>query len=543
MNRVVTGEDSFRSTPAPSLRMNGRVVRCIKSRFLIVFLVLWQSSLAGSRSAAQTAATDVFQTYASEHAVEIMGQLRNLVALPNVSSNQADVRLNAEYLVNEFKKRGAELELLEVPGANPVIYGEIKTPEAKRTVMIYAHFDGQPVKSALWTSTQPFEPTLYSKAMDEGGRKIDWPKPGQDVNDDWRIYGRSTSDDKAPFVAIMAALDAIEESELKPTSNIKFFFDGEEEIGSPNMRRVLERYADRFEDVDLWVFSDGPLHQSRKPAVYFGVRGVTGMEITVYGATRNLHSGHYGNWAPNPGLLLSQLLASMKDDDGNVLVEGFSDDVVPLQEKEIAALKAIPAIDDDLRNELGLAETENKNQAYIERMQLPSLNIRGIECGSVGTTARNIVPNTATVSIDIRLVKGNQPRKMLGLVRNHIQQQGYHIVESDPSLQVRRKHGKIAKVVFRENGYPAARTSMTHPQVLPLVRQLQLVAGDEQLLLVPSLGGSLPLYLISDYLQKPLVIVPMANHDNNQHAPDENIRVGNLLYGVQAMGAVLTMGQ
>ena len=239
-------------------------------------------------------------------------------------------------------------------------------------------------------------------------------------------------------------------------------------------------------------------------------------------------------------MLLCHLLSSMKGSDGNVLIKDFYKSVTPLTAQEKLELNSVPQIDGDLRNELGLAESENANQPYLERMQLPSLNIKGIECGGIGTTARNIVPNRATAAIDIRLVKGNQPKEMLKLVIQHVKEQGFTVIDSEPTMKQRLNNPKIAKIVANRSGYPAARTSMDHPQIRPIVKQLESVAGKGELLKVPGLGGSLPLYLISDYLQQPLMIVPLANHDNNQHSPDENLRVGNLFYGIQAMAAVLT---
>ena len=238
------------------------------------------------------------EKYSTRNGAPILRSLKELVEIPNVASDQDNVRKNAEYLVDQFSRRGAKMELLEVAGANPVVYGEIRPRDSQldRTLLIYVHYDGQPVDQSRWTSTDPFQPALFDQSIENGGQKIEWPTDGQSIDPEWRVYGRSTSDDKAPLIALLAALDALAKSDIPLTSNIKLFFDGEEEIGSPNMLKVLTTYAEKFEDVDLWLFCDGPLHQSRKPSVYFGVRGICGFEITVYGASRNLHSGHYGNW-------------------------------------------------------------------------------------------------------------------------------------------------------------------------------------------------------------------------------------------------------
>ncbi len=479
--------------------------------------------------------------YRDNRARDTIQLLRTFMQLPNVSADREDVQKNAEFLVQQFSRRGAEMQLLPVPGGNPVVYGEIMTPGAERTVLIYAHFDGQPVNASRWVTTRPFQPKLFSGAVLGGGAEIPWPNEGQPIDPEWRIYGRSASDDKAPFVALLTALDALQEYGTPVTSNLKFFFDGEEEIGSPNMQRVLGMHRSKFQDVDLWVFCDGPLHQSGQPTLYYGVRGITSLELTVYGANRNLHSGHYGNWAPNPGMQLAHLLASMKDTAGRVLVEGFYDDVAPLSDVEQQALASVPSVDDRLRNELGVLRSENNNQPYLQRMQLPSLNVRGIQCATVGNTARNVVPKSATASLDIRLVKGNHPETIVERVEQHIRAQGYWVTRDPPTSEHRRQHPLIAQVT-RGVGYPAARTAMDHPQVQPLVRRLaRMLDNDQELLQIPGLGGSLPLYLITENERKPLVILPIANYDNNQHAPDENLRLGNLWYGIDAMAAVLTM--
>ncbi|MCB1575743.1 MAG: peptidase dimerization domain-containing protein, partial [Xanthomonadales bacterium] len=166
-----------------------------------------------------------------------------------------------------------------------------------------------------------------------------------------------------------------------------FLFEGEEEAGSPHLERYFHLLRDRLR-ADAWLICDGPVHASRRPQLVYGVRGITQLEITVYGATRTLHSGHYGNWAPNPAHRLARLLASMKDDDGRVLIEGFYDDVAPV-EGLARAQATLPDFDDALRAELGLAETEAADAPYLERMLLPSLNVRGMQSATVGETARN----------------------------------------------------------------------------------------------------------------------------------------------------------
>jgi acetylornithine deacetylase/succinyl-diaminopimelate desuccinylase-like protein len=264
--------------------------------------------------------------------------------------------------------------------------------------------------------------------------------------------------------------------------------------------------------------------------------------VTVYGANRGLHSGHYGNWAPVPGRLLSQLLATMWDADGRISIEGFYDDVAPVGQAERAAIANLPNYDEQLQRELGLASTEGAPATLAEQLMLPSLTVLGLASANVGALASNVIPATATATLGIRLVKGNQPARMQELVEEHIRRQGYHIVREEPDQATRLAHPLIARVTRREGyGYPAARTSMDQPIVQEIIAAAARVSGDD-LVLMPGMGGSLPLYLFTDLLGVPALIVPVVNHDNNQHAPNENLRIANLWYGIDLLGSLLTMG-
>ncbi|MEE8585074.1 MAG: M20/M25/M40 family metallo-hydrolase [Acidobacteriota bacterium] len=477
------------------------------------------------------------QRYREENAARILRDFAELLSIPNLASDTPNIRRNALYLRDAFARRGARMELLELDGAPPIVYGELMAPDADRTLILYVHYDGQPVDLSQWTNP-PWEPTLYSGSLEDGAHKIDWPQKGDEIDPEWRIYARGAGDDKAPLPAILTALDALQAANIPLTSNLKFFFEGEEEAGSPHLGEYLKRYANRLQG-DLWLFCDGPVHQSRRPQLVFGVRGVVSLEITVFGATRYLHSGHYGNWAPNPGMLLAELLASMKDEKGNVIVEGYYDSAVPLTAAEKQSLAKMPAFDDQLRAELGLAATENDNQPYMERLLIPSLNLRGLQSATVGPTARNIIPTKATASLDLRLVPGNDPQHMLDLVEAHIRAQGFYIVRQAPGRATRLAHPKIVQVV-RGQGYPAARTRMDLPIARRIADAVERASG-EGALMVPTLGGSLPLYLFTETLKRPVLIVPIANHDDNQHAPDENLRLANLWYGIDLMCEIFTM--
>lgn len=470
------------------------------------------------------------------HGAEILAGFAEFLAIPNVAGDAANINRNADWVAAEFTKRGFKMERLEIAGASPLLYGAKDFRGATGTIAIYAHYDGQPVNTDEWT-TRPFEPALYSRALTAGGAKISFPAAGEVIDDEWRLYARSAGDDKAPFAALLAALDALDAKGIVPTANVRLVFDGEEEAGSEHLADYLKARPKLFEGVDLWLFCDGPKHQSGRAQLVFGARGSGGLEITVYGPNRGLHSGHYGNWAPGPGWRLARLLASMKDDDGRVLIKDFYKSTPPLSKADKAAIAALPPMDDALRNEFGLAESEMHNAPLAERLLLPALNLHGLKSAEVGANTRNVIPPTATASIGLRFVEGNDPKAMLDLVEAHVARQGFHIVRDDPDAQTRLAYPLIAKIE-RADGYGAVRSRMDDPAVVPLIAAIKAAAPD--LLLTPMLGGSLPLPAFQTVSAAPIVILPIANFDDNQHSADENIRLGDFFYGIDAYAAVLT---
>jgi acetylornithine deacetylase/succinyl-diaminopimelate desuccinylase-like protein len=489
---------------------------------------------------------DVAARYRDTHGPRILREFATLLSYPNRARDTADIEKVAVYIRDQLQAVGVTSELLRVGDAPPIVYGALTVPGATRTLGLYVHYDGQPVDPRQWKHP-PFEPTLYTASMEAGGTPRALPRDGEAIDRNWRIYARSAGDDKAPIAAILSVLRAFREGGVRPTSNLVFFFDGEEEAGSQHLGEYLTRYRERVDPVSIWLFFDGPVHQSGRPQITFGVRGAMGLEVTVYGATRELHSGHYGNWAPDTPQILARLLASMKDDNGKVLVEGWYDSAAPVGDEERAALKAMPDYDAELRRELGLAWTEGQPASLPERLLLPALTVRGLSGGGTGALASNVMPNTATAALGIRLVKGNEPAHMRALVVRHIERQGFHVVTADPDMATRLKHPRIAKVTGATDASPAARTSMANPFARQVVaaagRAADRLFGAESLLIAPGMGGTLPLYLFTDVAGKPAVVVPVANHDNNQHGANENLRIANLWYAIDLYAALFTMAR
>jgi acetylornithine deacetylase/succinyl-diaminopimelate desuccinylase-like protein len=475
------------------------------------------------------------RSYRAAHEAEIVHELAGLLSIPNVASDRENIGRNAEAIVRAFERRGVRLELLRVADAPPAVYGELPAPGAKSTVIFYAHYDGQPVRPADW-SGDPWKPVLRDGALRDGAKEVAWNDLPAPIPPEWRVYARSASDDKAPIIGLLAALDALKAAGRRATVNMKFFFEGEEEAGSPHLEALLRENAARLR-ADLWLLLDGPVHQTRRMSLYFGARGVQDLEITLFGPARPLHSGHYGNWAVNPIAALVTLLSGMRDDEGRIRVAGFSDDVRPLSDAEKRALGEAPRVDESLLDTFALGRTEGGGAALLEQIMLPALNLHGIAGGGVGPTATNSIPTEATASIDFRLVPDQTPAGVRERIEEHVRRQGYTIVHERPSAQALRAHARVAWLAWGA-GYPASRTPMDLPVSRAVIRAAQEGSGGP-IVALPMLGGSIPMYLFADLLKTPVIGVPIANHDNDQHAANENLRLQNLWDGIEVYAALM----
>jgi len=466
------------------------------------------------------------------------------LAIPNVASDSFGIRRNAAFIQQLMQERKiSNIELLSGRSTDypPAVYGEVLVPGAIRTIGFYAHYDGQPVNPAQWApGLSPFTPILYDGSLLQGGKPIPFPTTNDaGYQPEWRIYARGASDDKAGVFAILNAFAALAASGIPPTCNLKFLFEGEEEAGSIHLGEIFQAHADLLK-ADCWVICDGPVHQTGRKQIVFGVRGDTHLELTVYGPKRPLHSGHYGNWANNPAFLLVKLLASMKDDSGRVTIKGFYDDVQPLSSVEQKALADVPSVDEQMKEELGISTTDLKGKSLSEAINLPSLNINGIQSGNVGAQASNQIPTYATAVLDLRLVLGNDWKRQQLKVIDHIRRQGFTVLDHDPTDAERRAYPEIIKVLTGTGSYNAQRTPMDLPVITQIKDALQTTTPDP-VVLQPTSGGSLPLYLFEQYLHTHTITVPIANHDNNQHAENENIRLANLWSGIESMAAIMRM--
>lgn len=486
-----------------------------------------------STGAPSLAAQSTVAQWRMAHEREILDEFIRLLSVPNVARNDADMRRNADLLATMFRRRGFTVETTEGPGS-PVVFARLDAQPSRGTLTLYIHYDGQPVDSAGWTRCGPFAPCVVGPSgpltLDPSVTRFD-PEA--------RVYARSASDDKGPIMALLGAVDALRGTGRKPAWSLRVVLDGQEEAGSANFRRFVQQRGDALKS-DLAITLDGPRHPSGRPTMYFGVRGGASLTLTVHSARGDLHSGNYGNWAPDPSMRLARLLASMKDEDGRVVIEGFYDDVTPLTETERRALAAAPDVEAALAKAFGVARPERAETRLEYKLNEPTLNVLVMESGGgFSAPGRTAIPATASARIAMRLVHGLDPVKQVDLVVAHIRQQGFHVVlNRDPTDEERLAHPLLARV-DRRGGSRATRVSMDEPLAKAVVAALTLNGVPPVQL--PTLGGSMPFGEFSEGLKLPTLGISLVNHDNNQHASDENLRLQNLWEGIELLARVITM--
>ncbi len=515
-------------------KMNGRPSQ---PKTLLVFFSAISLSLPTVSNAQNLSALDVSSAiteYREANEALILTDFIELLSFPNIASNLDDMAANADHIEGLLSARGFTTKQLQAGGA-PYVYAELLSPNATETLLLYAHFDGQPVDLEKW-AYPPFTPTLLDAPLNAGGKPVDLELIPSRFDPESRLYARSAGDDKMPVIAIAHVIDALRQSNIELSVNLKLIFDGEEERGSPTLGKIIDDNPGLL-DADLLLFCDAPMHQSRRAQLVFGVRGGRTLDMTTYGANRPLHSGHYGNWAPNPIMRMAYLLTSMRDDSGRILIEGYYDNVATLTEAERFAIDAMPDVTELLKEELSVHTPEGDGTRLEELITLPAFNVRGLSAGGVGSQGRNIILSSATASLNLRLVPNQDPETIRSLIEAHISKQGFHIVYDEPSDETLRDHQKVIKLDWRGAGGSGLRTSMDGEMSQRLIKLMRQITPD--LILTPSMGGGLPLNAFRSRMQTPIIVLPLANHDNNQHAENENLRLQNLWDAMTVYGAVL----
>jgi acetylornithine deacetylase/succinyl-diaminopimelate desuccinylase-like protein len=480
-------------------------------------------------SAAQAALMDDIRAWRGAHEAEIVANLSELTHFRSIPADPEGLANTAKRLQALLSERGFAAQMLPAAGGPPVVFGELKTPGAKRTVTFYAHYDGQPVTPADWKS-DPFTPVMRS-----GTKDVDMKTAKPPFDPEWRIYGRTAADDKAAIAAFLAAFDALKAARHAPSVNIKVVWEGEEERNSPHLEALLKANTALLA-TDVWMIGDAPMHQSRAPTLFFGARGSLSVEAVVYGPLNALHDGHYGNWVPNPAAMAAELITSLRDSEGGIVIPGFASDVRPLTAAETKAIAALPPVEAALKQEFGIGRAEGSQGLTASTMR-PAINVRGFRAGQVGAEAANAIPTEAAVSFDFRLVPDQTPAGVRAKVEDYLKAKGWTVVAADPDTSARAAHGRIVKLTWG-GGYPALRSDMESPAAKAVIASAGRAAG-KPLALLPMMGGSVPINMFAEIFHVPIIGLPIANHDDNQHAADENLRLANLWAGVEVYAALM----
>lgn len=479
----------------------------------------------------------VDQTRAQENhpaLVKTIGEISQFVAIPNDARNMADMKDNIIWLKKAFEKRG--FSFMELPTSNvPLFYANGKIKEDRPTVLFYMHFDGQAIDPEKWQQPSPYK-VVMKELKEDQWVAVDADKQEKGLDLQWRLFGRSVSDDKGPIVMFLNAWDALRAKGVTPAFNVKVILDGEEELSSKPLPEAVKAYRELFE-ADLLIINDGPVHPSGKPTLVYGCRGITTLKLTSYGPVNPQHSGHFGNYAPNPALALSHALSSLKDKDGVVQVPGFYEGIAISPEVK-ASLAAVPEDESGLKERLQIAGTDKVAATYQESLQYPSLNIRGLSSGWVDEEVRTIIPDKAVAEIDIRLVPETPGQRQKDLVRNYLAQQGFHIIDKTPDRTARLQNQNI--LTLEEGSVTDAfRTPMNSAEAA-WARETLTRAFKQEPVEIRIMGGTVPIAPFINTLNVPAIIIPMVNPDNNQHSPNENLSLERINYGLHLFEALMT---
>ena len=431
--------------------------------------------------------------YVEQNRERFLAELFTFLRQPSISTRNEGVRECAALLANMMEKVGVRTEIIETD-RHPVVYGESHTPNAP-TVLVYGHYDVQPPEPLDAWDSPPFEPTV---------------KNG-------KIYCRGSSDDKSQLFVYVKAVEAFRRTTGRIPVSLKFVYEGEEEIGSPNLKPFAEKHKDRLK-ADVAIFSDSHIHESGRPLLILGLKGLVYVDLTVKGAAKDQHSMRATS-VPNAAWKLVWALSSLKGKDNRITIPGFYDAVRELTPEEKEAVEAIPCDKEELLRYFGIGEFlpgRFSNDYYFNLVSEPTCNIAGFISGYSGEGSKTVLPAEASAKVDMRLVPDQRPEDILAKLRNHLDSQGFGDVEIKP-------HHCLVP----------SRTAIGHPAVALIKDALQKVYQKDPIVF-PNIGGAGPNYIFTDILGIPCFVIPHATHDQANHAPNESMDLEGYFKGIHS---------
>ncbi len=490
--------------------------------FFMFFVVL----LMGRPTTAQTLSTSKINQAAEEKMPVALNDLIAFLKLPNDGHHEDEVLQNLKWCDSVFKAIDFTTQVVPTTAA-PLLFAEKKVSPKLKTVLFYLQIDGQPVDQSRWDQPDAFLPVLKEKGPDGVWRLVEYHS-NLPLDDDWRVFARSASDSKGPAMALIAALQVLRHKNMVPAFNVKVIMDFQEEMGSPSLPEAVNVNSHLL-SADFLFIMDGTRHLSNLPTLTFGARGIATATIRFFGPKVALHSGQYGNFAPNPVFEAAKLLGGVKDGNGRVTLDGFYDGIV-ISAEEMELLNNVPEDLDSIKRTLGIANVEAIGGSYQESLQYPSLNIRGLRAAWVGDEVRTIIPDEVIAEIDMRLVPESDGDQLMQKLQAYLVANGYHLVDQEPTDSERVKYPKLAAFSYRLGSKPF-RTDMDSP-VGKHLQKVMHKAFSERFVAMRTTGGSQPIAPFITTLGIPAVSIRIPNPDNNIHGPNENLRVGNFREGI-----------
>lgn len=444
-------------------------------------------------------ALDAVFAYIDAQRQSFIDRLLDYVRRPSISAHGVGMAEVADFLVTQLQALGLATETIATPGW-PVLVARRNDAPGKPTVLLYGHYDVQPPDPLEAWISPPFEPTIRNG----------------------RIYGRGVGDNKGQHFAQLLAIESLLAVQQTLPCNVIVVLEGEEEVGSPHIADFVREHREKLA-ADLVVTADGPVHENGQSCIRFGVRGVLSFELRAQGANQDLHSGNWGGVAPNPIWTLVHLLATMKNERGEITIDGFYDHVLPPTALERQALAQLPVDVAEIQQHLGLTHfDEPRERAFYDRLSLwPTLTINGLHGGYGGPGSKTVLPSSAVAKCDIRLVEAQTPEDIFAKVEAHV-----------------KRHAPNVSVVYQGSMAPS-KTPLDSPFTPALVAAIAEAQGAAPLL-IPSMGGSLPDYVFTKILGIPAFVIPYANADEANHAPNENLEVERFIAGIKTGAALLT---
>ena len=428
-----------------------------------------------------------------------VARLLDYLRHPSISAHNVGIRDVADLLVRLLTEIGLETSIIATAG-HPMVVARWTGAPGRPTALLYGHYDVQPPEPLeLWT-TPPFEPAIR----------------------DGRIFARGVADNKGQHLAQILAIEAHLKVHGRLPCNVTLLLEGEEEVGSPHMAEFVRTQRDLLK-ADVAVTADGPMHASGRPNLKFGSRGVVSFELRARHARRDVHSGNFGGVVPNPLWTLVHLLATMKNPQGEITIDGFHDAIIPPTAEERDAAARLPLDLAGFKRSLGLDRLdEPTDRPFYERLSFhPTFTLNGLHGGYGGPGTKTVLPHEATAKCDVRLVAAQNPADIVAKIAAHV-----------------ARHAPEVEFICTDRGMHPSKTPMSAPLAKPIQRAITSAYGMEPLL-YPSGFGSLPGYVFTDILHIPAFVVNYANADAANHAPDENMTLACFHNGIRCSAAIL----